>query len=336
MTFGGWEQASSVVTSQVARAMCEKFVNFGDSGGHLHVDTARIYTSGKCEEAVEEAIKGLHVLVRTKAHPSQTRGLSREGLKGQWDVSSSLLTSAVPMHEYYLHQPDPDCDLLESLKFVDGLIKEGKVQKLGLSNYAALEVRRCFELCEAHGLTPPSVYQGLYNPLNRMVEEELLPILREKSCDFIAYNPLAAGLLSGKHTQGGEVKNGRFKNNPNYLPRFYTDGNFLALERIRAACEGAGMTMVEATYIWLLRHSALRPNDGLLLGASSLDQLEANLVACEKAKETPLPDDVREAFDSAWGVTKNEKPFKYWRNYSKDMPGREGLDQGEGYVVKKS
>ena len=75
------------------------------------------------------------------------------------------------------------------------------------------------------------MYQGLYNPLNRRVEQELLPTLRKHNISFVAYNPLAAGLLTGKHSEGGDVPAGRFKDNPNYLDRFYKHDNFEALVR---------------------------------------------------------------------------------------------------------
>ena len=110
------------------------------------------------------------------------------------------------LEEYYLHQPDTENSLLEALRTTHELVAEGKVRVLGMSNYHASEVERAFALCEEHGLTKPKVYQGLYNPLNRMVEDELLPLLRKHGCAFVAYNPLAAGLLSGRHTEGGEVR----------------------------------------------------------------------------------------------------------------------------------
>ena len=98
---------------------------------------------------------------------------------------------------------------------VDEFVRAGTVQHVGMSNYHAREVARAFALCEAHGLQKPTVFQGLYNPLNRLVEEELLPLLKEHECAFIAYNPLAAGLLTGRHASAdGAVAAGRFKDNP--------------------------------------------------------------------------------------------------------------------------
>lgn len=241
--------------------------------------------------------------------------------------------------EYYLHQPDTENSLLESLECVHELITGGKVKSLGLSNYHVSEVSRVFELCEKHGLTKPSVYQGLYNPLNRIVEDELLPILKANGCSFVAYNPLAAGLLTGKHKRSetdGDVKNGRFKNNPNYLPRFYTNENFDAVESIQAACDEDGISIVEATFKWLLRHSALTESDGVLLGASSIMQLDQNLEACLSAvrNENPLSQKVLKAFDDGWRITENIA-FPYWRSYSSDMPNRDNLDQGASYSAAK-
>ena len=84
---------------------------------------------------------------------------------------------------------------------------------------------------------------------------------------------------------------------------------------------------------WLLRHSALGEGDGVLLGASSLEQLETNLAAC--INDDALPPAVLEALDRAW-ETASEGAFAYWRSYSADMPGRDGLDQGASYDPSKT
>lgn len=240
------------------------------------------------------------------------------------------------VEEFYLHQPDTENSLFESLKCVDSMIKNNKVHKLGMSNYHVDEMRRAFELCEEHGFAKPSIYQGLYNPLNRAVEEELIPLLRKNNCSFVAYNPLAAGLLTGKHRGMSEVADGRFKNNQNYLPRFYTDANFEALDIIMKACDKEEIPLLEATFLWLLQHSVLEEKDGVLLGASSMDQLNQNLHACQVAKTDggALSADIQNAFDDAWEVTKLSA-FPYWRSYSSDMPNKDALDHGASYSAAK-
>lgn len=345
MTFG-WSQTSAPVDETVAKAMLQKFITFGEktsSSSSHYVDTARIYAGGATEPIVGDTITNAltycdrdSLKIGTKAHPSQPNGLSAIGIREQFHKSIEAMGKDVSsVEEYYLHQPDPNVSLLESLTCLNELIQENKVQCVGLSNYNVAEVKRAFDLCQEHGLAKPTVYQGLYNPLNRMVEKELLPLLKEHGCDFVAYNPLAAGLLTGKHTQSNDVKSGRFKDNQNYLPRFYTDDNFKAVSLIQKACSEEGITMIEATFRWLLCHSALGGQDGVLLGASSLEQLDENLDACLAAIEKDdLPPAVLKAFDDAWKITE-KSAFPYWRSYSSDMPGGVDLDQGAAYSASK-
>lgn len=344
MTFA-WSQTSSKVDERVATEMVELFAK-NSTADKCYIDTARIYAGGQTEPLVGYVLKNVkneNFAVGTKAHPSQPGGLSKSGIRDQFQASASAI-GVSQFEEYYLHQPDPEHSLLESLQCLHEYVEKGMINAVGMSNYHASEMERAFALCREHGLTPPTVYQGLYNPLNRAVEKELLPVLRKNNCLFIAYNPLAAGLLAGKYTSPDtdKVPAGRFKNNQNYLPRFYTDANFKAVETIRQACEKAGISMVEATYRWLLCHSALdAPDDGVLLGASSVAQLEQNLAAClvaidESYEECePLPFPVLKAFEDAWKLTEAAGVFPYWRSYSSDMPNRENLDQGASYDAAK-
>eukprot|EP00591_Stephanopyxis_turris_P014837 CAMPEP_0195539888 /NCGR_PEP_ID=MMETSP0794_2-20130614/50293_1 /TAXON_ID=515487 /ORGANISM="Stephanopyxis turris, Strain CCMP 815" /LENGTH=350 /DNA_ID=CAMNT_0040673947 /DNA_START=55 /DNA_END=1107 /DNA_ORIENTATION=- len=349
MTFGWSGQTSSIVDEAVAGSMLEKFIDHTPHSDMVHIDTARIYAGGKTEHILGSAMRQIDngkttsTTIGTKAHPSQPGGLSAEGIQNQLKESLSAM-DIKSVGEFYLHQPDTEHSLLESLRAAHDLKTQGLIQGIGMSNYHASEMKRAFRLCEEHNLTKPTVFQGLYNPLNRMVEKELLPVLKENGCSFVAYNPLAAGLLTGKHSRpsseegiggGDEVKDGRFKNNQNYLPRFYTSTNFEALEAIRDACEASGLSMVEATFRWILCHSALGDNDGILLGASSIGQLEDNLSACGKATTEDLPEPVLKALNDAWHVT-SDGAFPYWRSYSSDMPGGEDLDQGASYSASKT
>ena len=378
MTFG-WSQTSSRVDEKVAMEMVQQFVRHNNNNNQVHhtedgdnnndqqivhrIDTARIYAGGKTEpivgavvskyqqseqqaaqESGGEAATSITTTfeVGTKAHPSQPGGLSPEGIETQLQASLHAMGNLGSIGEYYLHQPDPDHSLRESLVYLNGLVEKGTIQSIGMSNYHASEMQRAFAICQEEDnklTTKPTVYQGLYNPLNRLVERELLPLLKANNCSFVAYNPLAAGLLAGKHESLETVLKGRFKNNQNYLPRFYTSENFQAMDLIQQACNKEGIGLVEATYRWLLCHSALTENDGVLLGASSIKQLEQNLQACavaakKKKEESRLPQSILDAFDQAWEITQSTA-FPYWRSYSADMPNRESLDQGASYKVAK-
>lgn len=212
------------------------------------------------------------------------------------------------------------------------MVHEGLIKEIGMSNYSAIELQRALDICKEQGLTPPKQFQALYNPLNRRIEKDLIPILRGGNMRLVAYNPLAAGMLTGKHKAGQEVAAGRFKENPNYLGRFYKDDCFSGLALIQEACDAAGITMLQATFSWLMHHSALQEGDAILLGASRLEHLEANLKAANDS--APLPEDVLAAFEKAWAACE-EEAFPFWRGYSSDQPDRDNLHPGAAYVVKK-
>ncbi|GMH89314.1 hypothetical protein TrVE_jg12204 [Triparma verrucosa] len=332
MTFG-WDQASSYVDSAIATEMIKVFASYG----HRNIDTARIYSGGACEPIVATAIQNSNVkdlLVGTKAHPSQEGGLSPAGLQSQFTTSCEALQTT-SVHEYYLHQPDPSTPLLSSLRHASNLLSTGAITHLGLSNFSSSEVSHCLSLCREHSLPPPTLYQGLYNPLNRLIEPSLLPLLHSNNISFIAYNPLAGGLLTGSHTSPSSPPPGRFNKNPNYLPRFYTPPNFHALSLIKTACKNSSISLIEATYSWLLFHSSLTSSDGLLIGASNLNQLKQNLKACTDPK--PLSQEVINSFDEGWDIIESSgEAFKYWRGYSSDMPGKDSLDHGSVYSANKT
>lgn len=351
MTFG-WEQASSPVTAEIATEMIQR----ARAVGITHFDSARIYAGGATEPIVGQCLTTLGlkgdptITITTKAHPSQPNGLSPEGLGSQ--LAKSLEAMGVSrVDEFYLHQPDTENDLVVSLQAAHELVVKGLVGRLGMSNYHESEIERACQLCQENSWTPPTIYQGLYNPLNRRVEKSLLPILRKYNIDFIAYNSLAAGLLSGKHhrplppsvdQQESDILPGRFKNNPNYLPRFFTPANFDALETIQRSLP-EGIDLITATYKWLLCHSSLSSTDGILIGASSLEQLDENLraygavVGNDGLLSQPLPESTLQAFDEGWKIIdETGTAFAYWRSFSKDHPNRESLDHGASYNAAKT
>jgi aflatoxin B1 aldehyde reductase len=161
MTFG-WSQTSSRVNEPIALVMLERFMAHnrvvGEDDVH-RVDTARIYAGGKTEPIVGTVISKLgesnesKILVGTKAHPSQPGGLSQDGIRSQHQASLVAL-DLDSFDEYYLHQPDTQHSLLESLQCLHEMVTNGLIRSIGMSNYHASEVARAFELCAEHNLTP--------------------------------------------------------------------------------------------------------------------------------------------------------------------------------------
>ena len=187
MTLGWDAQTSSAVGLPEARTFLERF----DACGGETIDSARIYAAGRTETILGDAMISASEAPRspkrvtTKVHPSEPGGLSGVGIRSQLAASFDAM-QVTHVDELYLHQPDTAFGLEESLEACHTLVEEGNVGAIGMSNYHASEVERAVEICRRNEWTPPTIYQGLYNPLNRLVEGELLPVLRQHGIKFCA------------------------------------------------------------------------------------------------------------------------------------------------------
>jgi len=158
----------------------------------------------------------------------------------------------------------------------------------------------------------PRVYQGMYNALTRDVERELFPCLRNYGMCFYAYNPLAGGMLTGKHASLDSVPDeGRFKVEGSYLDRYWKKEYFDVLQALREACAENNLKPVEVAMSWLVNHSLMDTGrgDGIILGASSIGHLEQNMAACETP---PLPQTILDILDHGWEIIKPDC-FRYFR-----------------------
>jgi aflatoxin B1 aldehyde reductase len=293
-----------------------KMVELFVSEGFKEFDTAYVYNDGDSEKFLGNALKNINSgspIIATKVNPRITGRLDRESIQAQLQESLSRLQRK-SVDILYLHFPDPTTPLYETLECCSELHKKGYFKELGLSNYPAWQVVHIWHLCKENGWLTPSVYQGLYNGLSRNIEAELMPALRELGMRFYAFNPLAGGILSGKHSDIDNITSGRFTHRPNYKERYWKKEFFEALNVLNEACDNSGITIVEAAFRWLAEHSQLdgTAGDGVLIGTSNIDQLKQNLSFFGKGK---LEKGVLDAFDSAWNISKSESPA-YFRTVS--------------------
>lgn len=209
----------------------------------------------------------------------------------------------------YLHRPDRTVPFDETLKAIDELHKSGKFKKFGLSNFAAYEVAEVVMICKQRGWICPTVYQGRYNFLLRNVEPDIFNVCRRYGLDFVAYNPIAGGLLSDQVKNKDHVPDsGRYSNTcpaigSAYRSRYLRDDIFESIAIVRRALERHNLNMIDVALRWLVHHSDLRiddGNDGIILGVSSVRQLDQNVCSLESG---PLPEDVVAALEQAWGVS---------------------------------
>lgn len=284
--------------------------------GYDELDTARTYNDSQQENWTSRAIMKsdtcLKFTIATKWWP-YTPG-DHAPLKIRTAIEASLSALNVECLDiWYLHAPDWATPFEITLQAVDELYREGKIKKLGLSNYAAWEVAEIVTTCKLKGWIMPSIYQAMYNCLTRSIEEELVPCCRKYGLDIMVYNVLAGGVLSGRYKSkeapddGGRYSGSSPGYTEAYKARFWKDTNFEALKLIQPMTEKYALTLVEVAYRWALWHSELKirgisaGNDGILIGASSLQQLQSNLESLDGGR---LPQEVLDTLDIAWKITK--------------------------------
>lgn len=229
------------------------------------------------------------------------RGLSRAAIHKAINASLQRL-GADYLDLYYLHQPDWDTPIEDTLSTMDELVRAGKVRYPAVSNYAAWQVGEVLWICEKRGYKPPCISRPKYNLIARGIEEEFLPFCKRFGISVVPYNPLAGGLLTGKQRkQDGPITGTRFDGNQLYLNRYWHDDYFAAVEDLRIIARDAGKTLVELALQWMLAQPQV---DSIILGASRLEQLDENLRACEGGT---LDGDTVARCDAVWkrlrGVT---------------------------------
>jgi aryl-alcohol dehydrogenase-like predicted oxidoreductase len=291
MTFG----------AQIDQATAHRIVDCCLDAGINFFDTANVYNRGAAETIVGKTLKGRRdkVILASKVcgkmgDAPDEEGLSRAAMRKAIDASLQRLgTDYVDL--YYLHQPDYATPIEETLETMEELVRAGKVRFPAVSNYAAWQVAEILWICEKRGYHPYFISQPMYNLLARGIEEEYLPFCQRFGVAVVPYNPLAGGLLTGKHSrQSAPTPGTRFDGNKMYQDRYWLDDDFAAVEELRSIAQEAGKTLVELAVQWLLAQPLV---DSIILGASRVEQLEENL----KAAEGPnLDKSVLKRCDTVW------------------------------------
>lgn len=264
-------------------------------GGITFIDTADVYplggdlsTVGLTEEIVGSWLRDKRdqFIVATKCFGRTGPGAWEQGnsRKHIFDaVDASLRRLAIDYIDLYqLHGPDPETPIEETLGALDDLVRLGKVRYVGCSNFPAYQVAQALGRSDARSLVRFNSVQPRYNLLFRQLERELLPLCAEEGIAVIPYNPIAGGLLSGKHNASSPPPAGtRFTLGnaaSNYQSRYWHDDEFATVEELRAIADREGVSLVTLAVAWTLANKAVTAP---IIGASRPEQLDASLAATE-------------------------------------------------------
>ncbi|HEY7253123.1 MAG TPA: aldo/keto reductase [Methylomirabilota bacterium] len=281
---------------QCDEATARAILDRAAAGGITFLDTADVYplgggfeTVGRTEEIVGRWLEGRRrdFVVATKCVGAMSarrwdRGASRKHVLDAIEGSlRRLRTDYVDL--YQLHHPDPETPIDETLRALDDVVRAGKARYVGCSNFAAYQVARALGRSEVLGAVRFDSVQPRYNLLFRQIERELLPLCREEGLGVIPYNPLAGGLLSGKHRrESGPTAGTRFTLGTaaeRYQDRYWHARQFDTVEALRPLADEAGMPLARLAVAWMLAEPAITAP---IVGASRPDQLDDLLAAPEK------------------------------------------------------
>jgi len=211
----------------------------------------------------------------------------------------------------YIHAPDAETPLEETLAGINEVYQTGFFKRFGLSNYPAAEVQKVYDLCQAKGYPLPSVYQGNYSPVARRQESELFPTLRKLGISFYAYSPVAGGFLT-KTKQDVLDGKGRFDTSTpvgQLYSRLYSRPSYLeALAKWEQIAADEGCSRAELAYRWVKYDSPLEAErgDAVIIGSSSTAQLKETL---ESVGKGPLSGKAVEGIDAVWETIRHEAPL---------------------------
>jgi aryl-alcohol dehydrogenase (NADP+) len=265
-------------------------------------DTADAYplggdlaSKGRTEEIIGRWLAGKRdrIIVATKCFaptgPSpMDGGNSRKHIMSAVEASLRRLgTDYIDL--YQLHGYDKNTPIDETLSALDDLVHAGKVRYIGCSNFLTYQLVRAIGRSQTLGLMSFDSVQPRYNLLFRQIEREMLPFCEEDGVGVIPYNPIAGGLLSGKHNGTAPPPAGtRFTlgtAGSMYQTRYWHEREFDTVEELRKLADQAGVPLVTLSVAWVLANKAVTAP---IIGASRPEQLDASIAAAGYALDGDL------------------------------------------------
>ena len=282
MTFG--LQCDETQSQAILDAALEAGITFLDTADAYPLG-GDLTTVGRTEEILGRFLQHRRddVVLATKCfmpmgrHPWDA-GMSAKHILSAIDGSLRRLdTDYVDL--YQLHFDDRATPLDETLQALDSVVRSGKARYIGVSNWMAWRLARAVGRSELLRTAPIVSVQPRYNLLYRANERDLFPLCEDEGIGVIPYNPLAGGLLTGKHRRDQEVPDGRFTLGTAgslYQDRYWHDREFDTVEALRPLADEAGISLAHLAVGWVLAQPAVTAP---IVGASRPEQLADALAA---------------------------------------------------------
>ena len=281
VSLGMWHNFGSVDSYQRSR----EIVRYAFDHGITHLDLANNYgpVYGSAEETLGRLMDDDLRPYRDELFISTKAGYDMwPGPYGNWGsrkyLMASLDQSLKRMHLdyvdlFYSHRYDPETPLEETLQALVDIVRAGKALYVGISNWPLEATRLAINYLRQHD-TPLLIYQGKLNMLNREpIDEGILQLCHDEGVGFIAFSPLAQGLLTSRYLNG-VPENSRMSKGKFLRPEMLTDDLLKQIKQWNAEASELGQSLAEKALRWILDQQGVT---SVLVGASSTQQLEENL-----------------------------------------------------------
>ncbi len=310
IAYGNWITHGSQVEEDAAIKCVKAALNEGITT----FDTADVYAGTRAETVLGKALKGVkresYELFTKVYWPTGTgkndRGLSRKHIMESVHASLKRLnTDHIDL--YQMHRFDVESRLEESLQAFEDLIRQGKVNYIGFSEWNAQQIKAALEIQKANGWTRFVSSQPQYSMLWRVIEKEVVPLSEEEGIGQIVWSPIAQGILTGKYLPGEKPPAGSRatdkKSGAGFISRWMTDDVLTAVQDLKPIADGVGLSMSQLALAWALQNQNV---SAVIMGATKPLQVKENV----KAAGVKLDPSVMAAIDIVLGGLPERDPAK--------------------------
>jgi len=285
ISLGLWHNFGHDRPYETGRAIARRAFDLGI----IHFDLANNYGPpyGSAEENFGRILRDDLQPYRDELVISTKAGYDMwSGPYGEWGSRKYLLASLDQslarlgldyVDVFYSHRFDPETPLEETMGALDTAVRQGKALYAGISSYSPQKTREASAIMRGLG-TPVVIHQPSYSMLNRWIEPELLDVLEQEGIGCIAFSPLAQGLLTDRYLDG-VPEGSRASRNTSLLPSHLDEQTLAKVRELNEIAAGRGQTLAQMAVAWTLRDSRVT---SALIGASSVEQLEANVAALDR------------------------------------------------------
>ncbi len=308
IAYGNWITHGSQVEQEAAI----KCVKTAFDLGITTFDTADVYAGTRAETVLGKALKGIRresYELFTKVYwPTGTgkndRGLSRKHIMESCHASLKRL-NVDHIDLYQMHRFDFETPLEESLQAFEDLIRQGKVNYIGFSEWTAAQVSSALKIQDARGYSRFVSSQPQYSALWRVIEAEVVPLSRKEGIGQIVWSPIAQGVLTGKYKPGVKPPAGSRatdkKSGAGMISRWMRDEVLEAVQKLKPVADSVGLTMSQLAIAWVLQNDNV---SSAIMGATKPSQVKENV----KASGIKLDASVMKAIDVALGTLPERDP----------------------------